>query len=143
MKTLVSALVMVALCSCTKHLDVQAPQNTLSVAAFSSMLTKNNTYIVSDYYTTDTKLEVPFVNTEDTYTFDGPTNDGWISSKFPCIEYHYNFSIFTNGNTILFKWLNFSIAEQTFEVADFSEGQWFILKNGNTYIKYVLEKPTE
>ena len=143
MKTLVTALVMVALISCAKNIDVNAPQTTLNASTFASMLTKDKSYVVSDYYTSTAKLDVPVVNSEDTYTFDGGTHDGWISSKFPCIEYHYNFNVFTNGNSILFKWLNFSIAEQTFEVADYSEGQWFILKNGDTYTKYVLVPPAE
>lgn len=143
MKTLVTALVMVALISCTKNIDVNAPQKKLNASSFASMLTKDKSYVVADYYTSNAKLDVPVVNSEDTYTFDGGAHDGWISSKFPCIEYHYNFSVFTNGDSILFKWLDFSIAEQTFEVADYSEGQWFILKNGDTYTKYVLVPPAE
>jgi hypothetical protein len=142
-KTLLSALVMVALCACAKHIDVQAPQKSLSASAFASMLTRNSTYTVSEYYTTDSALNVPVVNSDDTYTFDGGSGDGWISSKFPCIEYHYNFNVFTSGDHILFNWLDFSIAAQTFEVSDYSEDEWFILKKGDTYTKYVLIHPGE
>ena len=141
MKTLVTALVMVALCACTRQIDVNTPEKKLSAAAFASMLTKSNTYVVADYHTSSATLNVPVVNSEDTYTFDGSDNDGWISSKFPCIEYHYNFSIFTEGDTILFNWLDFNIAAQTFIVSDYLEGEWFILKTGDTYIKYVLIHP--
>lgn len=143
MKTLVTALVLAALCACTKEIDVTATESKLSASAFSSMLTKTNIYVVADYYTADAKLNVPVVNSEDTYTFDGSDNDGWISSKFPCIEYHYNFSLSTNGDSILFNWLDFNIVAQTFTVSDYQEGEWFILKSGDTYIRYVLVHPTE
>jgi hypothetical protein len=136
-KTLLSALVLVALCACTKHVDVNAPEKALSASAFSSMLTKNYTYTVSEYYTANATLDVPVVNSEDTYTFDGPTHDGWISSKFPCIEYHYNFRVFESGDSILFDWLDFKIAPQNFTVTDYREDEWFILKNGDTYMKYI------
>ena len=136
MKTLLSALVLVALCSCSKTIELNAPEKTLSITAFSSMLTKNNTYTVSEYYTSNAKLDVPFVNSEDTYTFDGPTHDGWVSSKFPCIEYHYNFRVFESGDSILFDWLDFKIASQIFTVTDFQAAEWFILKNVDIYIKY-------
>jgi hypothetical protein len=132
-----SALVLVALCSCSKIIDVKPPEKTLSMSAFTSMLSRNNTYTVSEYYTANIELDVPVVNSEDTYTFDGPKHDGWISSKFPCIEYHYNFRVFASGESILFDWLDFKIAPQTFTVTDYLEDQWFILKNGDTYMKYV------
>jgi hypothetical protein len=137
LKTLLTLLVIAALCSCSKHLEVVTPEEQLSISAFSSMLTKNNTYVVANYYTVDSTLAVPVVNSEDTYTFDGASNDGWISSKFPCIEYHYNFSVFASGDNIFFEWLDFSISPETFTVSDFQENEWFILKNGNTYTKYV------
>ena len=107
------------------------------------MLTKDKTYKVANYYTVDSAMSMPFVNSEDTYTFDGPASDGWVSSKFPCIEYHYNFSVFTSSDNILFNWLDFNIAPQTFTVTDYKEDEWFILQNGNTYARYVLVKPTE
>ena len=102
------------------------------------MLSKEKTYVVSDYYTADAKLAVPVVNSEDTYTFDGSSSDGWISSKFPCIEYHYNFRVFASGDSILLDWLNFSISPETYTVSDFQADEWFILKNGDTYKKYTL-----
>ena len=137
MKTLLTALVMAALCSCSKHLDVKAPEPTLSLSKFTAMLTKDKSYVVADYYTSFSKLNVPVVNSEDTYTFDGSSHDGWISSKFPCIEYHYNFNVFASGDDISFDWLNFSIAPATFTVVDYVENEWFILKDGDTFTKYV------
>ena len=143
MKTLLTALVLASLCSCAKHIDLTAPEKTLNISAFSSMLTRDKTYVVADYYTSNEKLAVPVVNSEDTYTFDGASNDGSISSKFPCIEYHYNFRVFADGDSILFDWLDFSIAPETYTVSDFQEDEWFILRNGDTYTKYVLLRPTD
>ena len=143
MKTLLTLLVIAALCSCSKQLEVVTPEKQLSISSFNSMLTKNNTYVVSNYYTVDAVLPVPVVNSEDTYTFDGASNDGWISSKFPCIEYHYNFRVFSSEGSILLDWLNFSIIPETFTVSDFKEDEWFILKNGDTYIKYVRVQVNE
>ena len=150
MKTLLTVLVIAALCSCSKQLEVVPPQlevvtpeKQLSISAFHSMLTKNNTYVVSNYYTVDSALSVPMVNTEDTYTFDSTSNDGWISSTYPCIEYHYNFRVFASEGNILLDWLNFSIIPETFTVSDFKEDEWFILKNGDTYTKYIRVSATE
>jgi hypothetical protein len=137
-KTLLTFLVIAALCSCSKHQEIVTPEKQLSITTFNSMLTKDKMYVVSGYYTTDSTLAVPVVNIDDTYTFDGASNDGWISSKFPCIEYHYNFRVFARGDDILLDWLNFSIAPETFTVSDYLEDEWFILKNGDTYTKYVL-----
>jgi hypothetical protein len=136
-KTLLTAMVLAALCSCAKQIDLKAPGKALSVSAFASMLSKDKTYVVTDYYTADAKLAVPVVNSEDTYTFDGSSNDGWISSKFPCIEYHYNFRVFSAENGIFFEWLDFNIAPGTFMVSDYQEDEWFILKYGDNYTKYV------
>ena len=143
MKTLLTVLVLASLCSCAKHIDLTVPEKTLSISAFSSMLTKDKTYVVADYYTSNGKLAVPVVNSEDTYTFDGASNDGWISSKFPCIEYHYNFRVFSSEGSILLDWLTFSIIPETFTVSDFKEDEWFILKNGDTYTKYVRVQVNE
>jgi hypothetical protein len=138
-KTLFATMVIVALYSCSKEqLAVKLPEKPLSLPAFTSMLTKNNSYVVAEFYKSDAKLNVPVVNSEDTYTFDGAASDGWISSKFPCIEYHYNFRVFESGDSILFDWLDFDIVPQTFMLTDYQAGEWFVLKNGDTYTKYVL-----
>jgi hypothetical protein len=138
-KTLFATMVIVALFSCSKELPAaKLPAKPLSLSAFSSMLTKDNSYVVADYYNSAAKLNVPVVNSEDTYTFDGAVSDGWISSKLPCIEYHYNFRVFESADSILFDWLDFNIVPQTFILTEYQAGEWFILKNGDTYTKYAL-----
>ena len=102
------------------------------------MLSKDKTYIVSAYYTNNQQLSVPNVNSDDTYTFDGSVNDGWVTSLEPCIEYHYNFKAFKSDDSIMFEWVNFQISPQTFIVADYEPGEWFLLKAGDTYTKYKL-----
>lgn len=137
MKTLLTVLVVAALSSCAKDIDVKLPEKRLSIDTFSSMLSKDKTYMVEAYYTTGSTLAVPVVNNEDTYTFDSTLNDGWISSKFPCIEYHYNYAVFASGDSILFDWLDFKITPQTFTLTDYKADEWFILKSGDNYVKYV------
>lgn len=102
------------------------------------MLSKDKTYAVSKYYTSNTELSIPKVNTEDTYTFDGGISDGWISSKEPCIEYHYNIRTFNSGNDIHFEWLDFNINPTTFTVEDYEEDKYFVLRSGDVYTRYEL-----
>ena len=100
------------------------------------MLTIDKTYIVTDYYRSDSKLNVPDVNLEDTYTFDSSKLDGWITSLEPCIEYHYNFRAYESNSVIKLDWLDFSVAPRTYIVDDFEVNEWFILRSGDTYTKY-------
>ena len=109
LKTLTALSVMMVLCACHKHIDVKIPikpARQLSFEEFTSMLSKEKTYVVSTYYQNDQQLFVPVVNAEDTYTFDGTINDGWITSLQPCIEYHYNFRAFKSDDNIVFEWLD-------------------------------------
>ena len=139
MKTLAALSVMIVLCACHKYIDVNTsikPTRQLSFEEFTSMLSKEKTYVVSTYYKNDQQLFVPVVNAEDTYTFDGTTNDGWVTSLQPCIEYHYNFKAFKSDDNIVFEWVDFQISPQTYIVDDYAAGEWFLLKQGDTYIKY-------
>lgn len=129
---------MIVLCACHKHIDVKAPVKQLAFEEFASMLSKEKNYVVSSYYKNDQQLSVPDVNIEDTYTFDGTLNDGWVTSQEPCIEYHYNFKAFKTGDSIVFEWVNFQISPQTYIVSDYKLDEWFLLKHGDTYIKYEI-----
>jgi hypothetical protein len=136
LKTLSVLAVLVALCACNKKIDIPAPVKTLQLSDFTSMLSSEKTYVVSEYYTNNQQLAVPDVNAEDTYTFDGKKNDGWVSSKQPCIEYHYNFRAYSSNDSLLFEWVDFHISPQTFTVEDYKTGEWFLLKQGDTYMRY-------
>ena len=127
---------MVVLCSCHKQIDPPVVSKQLNLSEFSSMLSIDRTYIITEYYKYDQQLSIPVVNSEDTYTFDGTRNDGWVLSKEPCIEYHYNFRTFTSGNNILLEWLDFNISPETFIVSDYKMNEWFLLKHGDTFTKY-------
>lgn len=128
--------------SCNKKIDIPAPAKKLQLSEFSSMLLKENTYVITDYYKNDQQLDVPDVNVEDTYTFDGEMNDGWVSSKKPCIEYHYNFKAFTKNDSLLFEWVDFQISPATFMVADYKIDEWFVLRHGDTYMRYQAQSAT-
>jgi hypothetical protein len=141
LKTLAALSVMIVLCACHKQIDIvdiKMSGKQLAFEEFVSMLSKDKTYIVSAYYTNNQQLSVPNVNSDDTYTFDGSVNDGWVTSLEPCIEYHYNFKAFKSDDSIMFEWVNFQISPQTFIVADYEPGEWFLLKAGDTYTKYKL-----
>jgi hypothetical protein len=149
LKTLYAIIVVALLSSCQKVLDyaeskvepvavdLQTPSGQLRLDEFKSMLTKDTWYAVGRYYTSDATLEVPIVNTDDRYNFDLNVSDGSIDSKEPCIEYHYIIKTYLDGSNILFDWLNFSIAPTTFTVYDYKVGEWFVLKIGDKYVKYV------
>jgi hypothetical protein len=130
---------MVALCACQKQMHV-APKKTLQLDEFNSMLARNDTYVVTKYYTAQSSLEIPAVNTDDTYTFDGSLNDGWITSAAPCIEYHYNIKAFSSGDDIMFDWLDFNISPTTFVIEDFKPGEWFVVRSGDVYIRYEVDR---
>ena len=138
MKTLCTLVMIVALCSCHKQIEVIVPVKNLQFSEFASMLSKDKTYVVADYYSSDSRLSIPAINTEDTYTFDGTLNDGWVSSKEPCIEYHYNFKAFASSDSIVFEWVNFSISPQTYTVSDYKVDEWFELKQGDVYTRYKI-----
>jgi len=148
LKTLTTLSVMILLCACTKQMETyapkkelnSAPKKQLNIAEFASMLSREKTYVISAYYKNDMQLAIPEVNSEDTYTFDGMLNDGWISSLEPCIEYHYNFKTLTSDDKILLEWVNFSISPQTYIVDDYKIDEWFLLKHDDTYTKYEVEK---
>ena len=141
MKTL-SALVLLAfLCACSKHQDVTVaaaplPARQLFLDEFSTMLSREKTYTVTGYVESGKLLPLPPVNVEDTYTFDGEKNDAWITSLEPCIEYHYNYKVFTRNDSILLEWLDFHIVPETFVVSDYKVNEWFELKKGNTFTRY-------
>lgn len=128
-----------ALCSCQKYSEPPVPPKSLKVEEFVSMLSKEKTYSVTSYYTTNSVLTIPEVNADDTYTFDGSLSDGWVSSKQPCVEYHYNFRAFASQNNIVIDWLDFNISPTTFVVEDYKPDQFFILRSGDTYVRYELK----
>ena len=130
---------MATLCSCHKQIDLPIASKQLNLSEFSSMLTLDRTYVITEYYKNDQQLSIPEVNSEDTYTFDGTVNDGWVLSKVPCVEYHYNFRTFTSNNNILFEWVDFNISPETFIVSDYKMNEWFVLKLGDTFTKYEVQ----
>ncbi len=135
MKTLSVFLTMVIFCSCHKQINEPLTKQ-INLSEFSSMLSIDKTYIITAYYKNDQQLSIPDVNREDTYTFDGTINDGWVLSKEPCIEYHYNFRTFTSNNSILFEWVDFNISPETYIVSDYKMNEWFVLRHGDTFTKY-------
>lgn len=140
MKTLATISVIILLCACQKHMESSVPKKQLDIAEFTTMLSKEKTYVVTAYYKNDVQLAVPEVNSEDTYTFDDMLKDGWVSSLQPCIEYHYNFKTLTSNDSILLEWVNFSISPQTFIVDDYKINEWFVLKHEDTYTRYEIKK---
>jgi hypothetical protein len=111
-------------------------EDSLDIDGFNAMLCKDNTYKVTAFYTSDAVLEIPDVNTEDTYTFDGSISDGWVSSKEPCIEYHYNFRTFYSQSDLKIDWVDFNISPTTYTVEEYQPGEYFILRAGDTYTKF-------
>lgn len=129
-------ILVLVLCSCKKDATRPANRKTLQLSEFAAMLSKEKSYSVTKYYTSGAELEIPRVNKEDTYTFDEGISDGWVSSKEPCIEYHYIIRIFNSGNDILFDWLDFNISPTTFTVEDYEDGKYFLLRSGDVYTRY-------
>jgi hypothetical protein len=142
LKAVITLLMMVAVCACQKQLPA-VPKKNLHLDEFNSMLARNDTYVVTRYYTSRSSLDIPTVNADDTYTFDGPLSDGWITSVAPCIEYHYNIKAFTSGDDILFDWLDFSISPTTFVVEDYKPGEWFVIRAGDVYTRYEVRRPQQ
>jgi hypothetical protein len=136
-------MILVVFCSCHKQMESPAINKKLNLSEFSSMLSKERTFIITEYYKNDQQLSIPDVNSEDTYAFDGILNDGWVLSKEPCIEYHYNFRTFTSNNGILFEWVDFNISPETFIVSDYRMNEWFVLKHGDTFTKYQVKNKND
>ena len=128
-------MLVAVLCSCQKYSE-PVPSKSLKLDEFISMLSKERTYAVAAYYTSHASLDVPEVNSEDTYTFDGKISDAWVSSKQPCIEYHYNFRAFNNGSKIVLDWVDFDISPTEFTVEDYKQDEYFVLRSGDIFTRY-------
>lgn len=128
----------IVLCSCQKYSEPPVHTKSLKLEEFVSMLSKENTYSITSYYTSNAVLSIPEVNADDTYTFDGSLSDGWVSSKQPCVEYHYNFKAFSSQSNIVIDWLDFNISPTTFVVEDYKPGEFFVLRSVDKFVRYEL-----
>ena len=128
-------MLVAVLYSCQKYSE-PVPSKSLKLDEFVLMLAKEKTYTVSAYYTSKAVLEIPRVNSEDTYTFDGRISDAWVSSKEPCIEYHYNFRAFNSGSNIVLDWVDFNISPTEFTVEDYKPDEYFVLRTGDVFTRY-------
>jgi hypothetical protein len=134
---------LIALASCTKNILTEKP---LTVEEFKSMLQVTNTYQITEY--TDTlgnAIDYPVTDKDNRYIFAAADSarNGRVyntTTQTLCFGHWVAYEHATLGY-IVFEWMDFDLTPTYYRVINYNVEQgWFVIKSGNTILKYSLTR---